>query len=144
MSKKIFIIEDDENILYGLQDHFTSDGYEVEISTAVEDIDELVSRLKKVKPDYIILDLLLPKIDGLEIVKKIRNDEETADIQVLIFTDLSEEDGKTRSIGLGINHYFLKSEMDISEFAEKVEHIIESRKAEAGETEEEENDLVME
>ncbi|HNX11169.1 MAG TPA: response regulator [bacterium] len=140
MAHKIFIIEDDESILYGLQEKFTSDGYEVEISSADEDIEELLSRVKKIQPNYVILDLLLPKHDGLEVLKRLRNDSELADTQVLIFTDLSDEDSKSRSIGLGANYYFLKSEMDIYEFADKVESIISEKRV----NDDDENDLVME
>ena len=125
MSKKIFIIEDDENILYGLQDRFTSDGYEVNISTAEEEVDELLARIKKAKPDFLTIDLLLPKIDGMEIIKRLKGDEDLADLEVIIFTDLSDEDGKARSVGLGVNHYFLKNEMDINEFADQAEEIME-------------------
>ncbi len=139
MTHKIFIIEDDENILYGLQEKFTSDGYEVEISDADEDIEELLARIKKIQPNYIILDLLLPKHDGLEILKRLKTDQELSESQVLIFTDLSDEDSKSRSIGLGANYYFLKSEMDIYEFSEKVESIITERRV----NDDDESNLVM-
>lgn len=145
MSKKIFIIEDEESILYGLQDHFTSDGYDVDISSADEELEDLISRIKKFKPNYVILDLVLPKLDGLEILKRIKNDDETADTQVLIFTDLSDEDSKTRSVGLGANFYFLKSEMDITEFADHVEKIMENKQvSDVSADDAEENDLVLE
>jgi DNA-binding response OmpR family regulator len=145
MSKKIFIIEDEEGILYGLQDHFTSDGYNVDISAADEELEDLLARIKKIKPDYVILDLVLPKLDGLEILKRIKGDDDTADAQVLIFTDLSDEDSKTRSVGLGANYYFLKSELDITEFADHVEKIIENKQVDdAAADDAEENDLVLE
>lgn len=145
MSKKVFIIEDEESILYGLQDHFTSDGYDVEISAADEELEDLLNRIKTVKPGYVILDLVLPKLDGLEILKRIKTDDETSDIQVLIFTDLSDEDSKTRSVGLGANYYFLKSELDIDEFVSHVEKIMENKQVEDDSADDaEENDLVLE
>ena len=145
MSKKIFIIEDEEGILYGLQDHFTSDGYDVEISAADEEMEDLLSRVKKFKPAYVILDLVLPKLDGAEILKRIKGDDETSDIQVLIFTDLSDEDSKTRSVGLGANYYFLKSEMDVTEFADNVEKIMENKQVSDNSADDaEDNDLVLE
>ncbi|MFA4942169.1 MAG: response regulator [Patescibacteria group bacterium] len=145
MSKRIFLIEDEESILYGLQDHFTSDGYDVDISAADEELEDLLGRIKKFKPAYVILDLVLPKLDGLEVLKRIKNDDETTDIQVLIFTDLSDQDSKTRSVGLGANYYFLKSEMDITEFADHVEKIIENKQVDdTSAADAEENDLVLE
>ncbi len=145
MSKKVFIIEDEESILYGLQDHFTSDGYDVEISAADEELEDLLNRIKATKPGYVILDLVLPKLDGLEILKRIKNDDETSDVQVLIFTDLSDEDSKTRSVGLGANYYFLKSELDVDEFVSHVEKIIENKQVDDSSADDaEENDLVLE
>jgi DNA-binding response OmpR family regulator len=147
MAKRIFIIEDDENILYGLQDRFTSDGYEVEISSADEDLDFLITRIKKNRPNFLILDILLPKMDGLEIIKTMKGDEDISEAQVLIFTDLSDEDGKTRSSDLGINHYFLKSEMDVNEFVDRAEIIMEGEtedEVERLEEDAEEDDIVLE
>ena len=72
MEKKIFIIEDDPNILYGLQDRFSSEGYEIETSNGDEDLDDLSKSVKKFHPDYLILDLILPKLDGFEIIKPVR------------------------------------------------------------------------
>ena len=147
MSNKIFLIEDDENILYGLQDRFTSSGYTIEISDASEEMDDLIKRVKEKNPDYVILDLVLPKLDGMEIIKRLKNDEESNNnLQILIFTDLSEEDCKSRSVGLGVNHYFLKSDLDVNEFADRVEEIIEGGSEEVKEAEEEDasEDLVLE
>ncbi len=146
MAQKIFIIEDDENILYGLQDRFTSDGYDVDISNADEEMDTLVTRIKEFNPGFVVLDLLLPKIEGLEVVKRIKNDDDLIDVQVLVFTDLSDEDSRSRSVGLGVNYYFLKSDLDVNEFADRVEGVIKGEQIEEiAEREEEEggDDLVM-
>jgi DNA-binding response OmpR family regulator len=147
MAKKIFIIEDDENILYGLQDRFTSDGYDIDISNAEEELDTIMSRIREFKPAYLVLDLILPKHDGLEIVKRVKSDEELGDVQVLVFTDLSNEDSRSRSVGLGVNYYFLKSDLDINEFADKVEGIISGEQIEeVAEMQDDEggDDLVLE
>ncbi|MEI7452127.1 MAG: response regulator [Candidatus Falkowbacteria bacterium] len=147
MAKKIFLIEDDENILYGLQDRFTSDGYDVDISNAEEELDTILARIREFKPAYLVLDLILPKHDGLEIVKRVKGDDELADVQVLVFTDLSNEDSRSRSVGLGVNYYFLKSDLDINEFADKVEGIISGEQIEeVAEMEDDEGgeDLVLE
>ena len=144
-SKKIFIVEDDANILYGLESQFTAADIDVEISEANEEIEELIKEIKDFDPDYIILDLILPKIDGFEVVKKIKSDDELSEKEIFIFTDLSDEDSKTRSVGLGANYYFLKSEMDITEFADHVEKIMENKQvSDISADDAEENDLVLE
>lgn len=129
-SKKVFIVEDDANILYGLEAQLTAADLEVELSEAEEDLEELISEIRDYDPDYIILDLILPKIDGFEVVKKIKEDDELREKEIFIFTDLSDEDSRSRSLELGADYFFFKEEFDTFEFAEKVIKIIgnQSRK----------------
>jgi len=123
-NKRIFIVEDDANILYGLESQFTADGYEVETSEGEEDMEELLERLKDFGAPHIILDLILPKLDGFEIIKKMKEDEELSDTQIFIFTDISDEDSRQRSLQLGADYIFFKEEFDTYEFTEKVKKII--------------------
>lgn len=126
-SKKIFIVEDDANILYGLESQFTAADIDVEISEANEEIEELLKEIKDFDPDYIILDLILPKIDGFEVVKRIKNDDELSEKEIFIFTDLSDEDSRSRSLELGADYVFFKEEFDTFEFAEKVKKIVANK-----------------
>lgn len=95
---KIFVIEDDLNILYGLRDIFTSNDFEVEISDSREDTEELISKIRKFKPDSVILDMVLPEIDGQDLIKRIKSDSSISDAEIFIFTDLSEADGRSINI----------------------------------------------
>lgn len=138
-TKKVFIVEDDANILYGLEAQLTAADLEVELSEAEEDLEELITEIRDYDPDYIILDLILPKIDGFEVVKRIKEDDELREKEIFIFTDLSDEDSRSRSLELGADYFFFKEEFDTFEFAEKVIKIIgnQSRKEE---TEDEDRD----
>ncbi|MDD3301446.1 MAG: response regulator [Patescibacteria group bacterium] len=127
MEKRIFVVEDDAALLYGLESHFSSEGFETETSMGDEDIDEIINKIKDFGTEYLILDLILPKNDGFEIVKKIKEDEELADLPIFIFTDLSDEDSKNRSLKMGIDYYFIKDEFETYEFAEKVVKIINNK-----------------
>ncbi len=141
--KNIFIVEDDLNILYGLSDIFSSNDYEVETSDSNEELEELLGRIRKFKPDIIILDLVLPKIDGAELMKRIKEDDVTSSAEIFIFTDLSEEDGRSRSIGLGANYYFMKNEFDIYTFSNKVMRIMGRESKLLEEESEDTDDLVL-
>ena len=125
--KKLFILEDDANILYGLEAQFTADNFEVETSEGEEDLDEILQKLKDFSPAYIILDLILPKLDGFEIIKKMKEDDELSEVQIFIFTDISDEDSRQRSLRLGADYIFFKEEFDTYEFAEKVKKIISNQ-----------------
>ena len=132
MSEKIYIIEDDANLLYGLQSRFSSEGYEVEITTGEETLEELVAYIKKNQFDYVILDLILPDLDGFELLEAIRAEDDLKDLSVFVFTDLSDEDSKHRSLELGADYYFIKTDFDINEFSEKVIRILNNKEKVGG------------
>lgn len=138
-TKKVFIVEDDANILYGLEAQLTAADLEVELSEAEEDLEELITEIRDYDPDYIILDLILPKIDGFEVVKRIKEDDELREKEIFIFTDLSDEDSRSRSLELGADYFFFKEEFDTFEFAEKVIKII-SNQSRKEETEDDDRD----
>lgn len=123
-NKKIFILEDDVSLLYGLEAQFSADEFVVESSEGEEELEELLDNIRSFSPDYMILDLILPKLDGFEIIKRIKEDEELSNLSIFIFTDLSDEDSKNRSLELGADYYFIKDDFDTYEFAEKVKKII--------------------
>lgn len=127
MKKKIFILEDDTDILYGLSAQLGADDFVVETSEGEEEAGILLDNIRDFAPDYVILDLILPKLDGFEILKSIKEDPELSDVPVIIFTDLSDEDGKQRSLGLGADQYFLKDEFDVYNFSQKIKKIIENQ-----------------
>lgn len=140
--KKIFIIEDDANLLYGLEAQFNNAGFVVELSEAdEEDEADLLSRLRKFNPDYIVLDLILPKIDGFELLKKIKSDEEISEKEVFIFTDLSDEDSRQRSLEMGADYVFFKEDFDTFSFSEKVIKIIKNEKKVGPSHDDDEDDL---
>lgn len=123
-NKRIFIVEDDADLLYGLEAQFTSDEFMVEMATGEEEIEELLTQMKDFDPAYVILDLILPKLDGFEIIKKMKADDELNDRQIFIFTDVSDEDSRQRSLDLGADYFFFKDDFDTFQFAEKVKKII--------------------
>lgn len=122
--KKIYIIEDDANLLYDLESQFAADDFEVETSYGNEEIDELIANLEEFHPDFIILDLILPKTDGFELIKKIKASGVLSYKPVFVFTDLSDEDSQARSIDLGADYIFFKNDFDAFEFSQKVKKII--------------------
>jgi DNA-binding response OmpR family regulator len=139
--KKIFIIEDDANILYGLEAQFSNSGLEVEVSEAEEESEELMDNLREFQPDFIVLDLILPKIDGFDIIKKLKADDELSDKQIFIFTDLSDEDSRQRSLEIGADYVFFKDDFDTFQFAEKVLKIIDNQEK-SGDGDDEEEQMI--
>ena len=127
MSKRIFIIEDDANISAGLQAKFSSDGYTVFASSGTENIQELKSKIKIAKTEYVILDIILPETDGFEVLYEIKADHDISKIPVFIFTSLADKDTKKKCETLGAAHVFIKGKLMLDDFVIKVKKIIDNR-----------------
>jgi len=127
MKKKLLIIEDDVNILYTLQAKFSVEGFDVEIFNQAYDITLMINKIKHYRPDYIILDVILPSIDGWDIIRKVNEDHELNNIPFIVFTNVSDKDNKAISSILGIKYYFVKQDLIIDEFVDKVRKIIINR-----------------
>lgn len=76
---------------------------------------EVMEELRKKKPDLLILDLVLPGKDGFEILKEIRADANLKDLVVVVASNLSQESDKEKIQHYGVAHYFVKSDISISE-----------------------------
>ncbi len=101
--KRILIIEDDAAILRGLKDNLEYESYEVQTAA---DGEEGYFLIKEKKPDLIILDLMLPKMNGYELCRKVRNEGVTTPI--LMLTARSEEMDRVHGLDLGADDYVTK------------------------------------
>lgn len=124
MSKKIFIVEDDVTLLSSLQAKFSVEGYDVIANNGAGDINDVIKLLKVSAPNFIILDLILPRIDGFELLGLIKANNTLAKIPVFIFSNLSDDDSKDKCQRLGAEQYFVKSEFNIDQFIAKIKKII--------------------
>lgn len=125
-SKKILIVEDDSNLLYGLQAKFRVEGFETIIDQGLSK-DEALEKITISKPDYIILDIILPKMNGLDLLKDIKSKPEISKIPVFIFTNLGDEDSRRQSEKLGAEFYLVKTDFNLDEFVAKFIKIITNR-----------------
>ena len=126
INNKILIIEDDANLLYGLQAKFRVAGFEVIIDEGADETQAL-EKIKIFKPSYIILDIILPKINGFDLLSKIKADSEISKIPVFIFTNLSDSDSRQKGKELGADFYILKNELNLDEFIDKFKKIIANK-----------------
>lgn len=128
MSKKLFIIEDDAVVLYTLRAKFSSNGFVVDIDNGSNSIAVLVNQLKNFKPSYIILDLMLPVIEGSDLLKVVKSDEDLKDVKVIIYTNMSDKDTKEQCEKFGADYFFVKSDFNnLDEFAEKICKLIKNK-----------------
>lgn len=127
MSKKIFIVEDDITLLSSLQAKFSVEGFDVIVHNGAGDVNDVVKLLKVSIPNFVILDLILPRIDGFELLGLIKANDVLAKIPVFIFSNLSDNDSKDKCQRLGAEQYFVKSEFNIDQFIEKIKKIIANK-----------------
>jgi len=103
MSKKILIIEDEENLVKGLKLNLADEGYEVD--WAPDGVEGLRKALQET-PDLIILDIMLPEMDGLEVCREIR--QKNIGIPILMLTAKGEEIDKVVGLEIGADDYITK------------------------------------
>jgi len=122
MAKIILIIEDD-NFLQGLEaTKLKKEGYEILGASNSVEAFKIIGENKKI--DLILLDLLLPEVDGFMILEKIRQDKAFLTIPVIVFSNLSEEKDIKRATKLGISEFMVKSNFTLDELAKKVKNLI--------------------
>jgi len=124
MSPKILIIEDDQRINKVYTAKLLIEG--IEVSTAL-DGEEGLRRIYDEKPDLILLDLMLPKKSGFEILKEIKKDEKIKDIPVLILSNLAQEKEIEEGLALGAQDYLVKTNYSIQQVMEKIKKALKGR-----------------
>ena len=102
----LLIIEDDKFVRDLYQHEFEKNGYNVVVA---EDGELALTAVKKAKFDGILLDIMIPKIDGLEVLKKIKADSNTKNIPVVILSNLGQDEIIRQSLQLGAKAYIVKS-----------------------------------
>jgi two-component system cell cycle response regulator len=101
----ILLADDDEALLNTLVCILKDRGHEV---VPVSDSTTLLTRLSDVSPDLLMLDIMMPKVDGLQILEQIKGDERWQDLPVLMISSMSPEDGTVKSLGLGASDFISK------------------------------------
>ena len=118
-SKYILVIDDSTTNVILLQAVLHGKGYEIATALSVKEANTIINRKK---PDLILLDLLMPRIDGFEFLKNLKNDMNTNNIPVIVVSALTDQDNVNRSMALGAND-FIKKPVDIQNLVEIVDSI---------------------
>jgi two-component system, OmpR family, alkaline phosphatase synthesis response regulator PhoP len=103
--KTILIVEDEEDILALLHFNLIKAGY---VANCVGSGDEALSAIRAHKPDLVLLDLMLPGLDGLEVCRLLRNEDSTKELPIIMLTARGEEEDVVRGLELGADDYITK------------------------------------
>lgn len=119
--KKILFVEDESALQKTFGERLSPEGYEV-ISALDGEIGLRLAKIKK--PDLILLDLILPKANGFEVLKELKEDKETKDIPVIVLTNLEGIGDVNKAIELGATTYLIKAQYSLEDLVEKIKKVL--------------------
>ena len=123
---RILIIEDDPYVQRFYRRVFAFQNYEVELASNGE---EGIEKAKILQPNLILLDIIMPGIDGLEVLKRLKTDSVTQTIHVLMLTNLGEEQTVARAMELGAEGVLIKANVSPEQLVTEVEKYIQKSSA---------------
>ncbi len=125
MKKIILIIEDEDLMVRMYTKLFSFEGFDVSSSTNGE---HGLKKAKEEKPDLIILDIMMPKMNGLEVLEALKSNPETAKIPVVILTNLGNDETLKQSLQLGAAGYLVKSQVTNESLVDEIKQYISDTK----------------
>jgi DNA-binding response OmpR family regulator len=117
--KKILLVEDDTALSGVYKSRLEMEGFNVR---EVDNGEKALSVAIEFKPDLILLDAMMPKISGFDVLDILRNTKETANIRIIMLTALSQPKDKERAEELGVDDYLVKSQVVIGDVVERVKY----------------------
>jgi len=122
--KSILIVDDDLTLREMYEERLKAEGFTVE---GAKDGEEAIQKAKADKPSVILLDIMMPKINGLDVLKMLKADDDTKEIPVIILTALIQDVDKTKGLTSGADDYVVKSETMPGEVIAKIHKAIEKK-----------------
>lgn len=116
-TKKILLVEDDDALASVYLTRLEAEGFNVKRAPNGE---EALATAVQYKPDLILLDVMMPKVSGFDVLDILRNTPETTNVKVIMLTALSQESDRQRAESLGVDDYLVKSQVVI---ADVIEHV---------------------
>ncbi len=117
--KKILLVEDDDGLANVYKMRLETEGFAVK---RVPNGEDALASAIEYKPDLIVLDVMMPKVSGFDVLDIIRNTPETANLKVVMLTALSQDSDKEKAEKLGADDYLVKSQVVIADVVERIKH----------------------
>ncbi len=119
---KIMVAEDDRLISASLCDALKGQGFE---AVAAYDGEETVAKAKEEKPDLMLLDIMMPKLDGISVLWELKANPDTAQMPVVVLTNMGDVDTISKIVEAGAVDYLLKSGQSIDDVVQKVRDVLQ-------------------
>ena len=121
LSKKILIVEDDELITQMYQASLATSQFELRIE---KDGSLGWQALQQYVPDLVILDMMMPKLNGIEVLTRLRGDARLQHVPVVIMSSLMDEGDRQRALSLGANEYWIKKDVNMTTFEAEINRVL--------------------
>lgn len=118
---KILIVEDDDFLRTLESEKFTKEGFEV-LNAASEE--QMKGILAQTVPQIILLDLMIPGIDGFQIVEQLKTNDATKQIPIIVFSNLSDDESVSKAKKAGANDFLVKSNFSLNDLIEKIKGLL--------------------
>lgn len=119
--KTILFIEDEPTLQKRVEQALSKEGYQIKNAL---DGETGLQMAKKIKPELILLDIILPKKNGFEVLEILKSDKETVNIPVIILTNLESSTDVDKALALGATTYLVKANYELGEIVEKIREIL--------------------
>jgi len=115
--KRILFVEDDDALASVYLVRLEAEGFEVQ---RVANGEDALAAAINFKPDLVLLDVMMPKVSGFDVLDILRNTPETANLKIIMLTALSQESDKKRAQDLGVDEYLVKSQVVIGDVIQRI------------------------
>ncbi|HSX29136.1 MAG TPA: response regulator [Candidatus Saccharimonadales bacterium] len=117
--KRILFVEDDDALAGVYLVRLQAEGFDVK---RVANGEDALAAAVSYKPDLVLLDVMMPKVSGFDVLDILRNTAETANLKIIMLTALSQEADRKRAESLGVDDYLVKSQVVISDVIDRIKH----------------------
>ncbi|HEY1074129.1 MAG TPA: response regulator [Patescibacteria group bacterium] len=124
IGKSVLIVDDDMTLREMYEEYLKASGYLV---VTAQDGEEGLAQAKQSKPTAILLDLMMPKMNGIEVLRRLKADEELKEIPVIVFTALIQDLEKQESFAAGASDYVVKTEVTPKSILTKIQELTTSK-----------------
>ena len=121
--KKILVAEDEVSLLKALNVQLLNSGFEVLSATTGRAALEV---MKKDKPDLVLLDIIMPEMNGFEVLQKKKSDPEIVHIPVIVLSNLGQDEDIKKAKELGARDFYIKASLSLEDLMKKVEELTQS------------------
>lgn len=115
--RRILLVEDDDALASVYLVRLQAEGFDVR---RVSNGEEALAAAISYRPELVLLDVMMPKVSGFDVLDILRNTPETANLKIIMLTALSQDNDKQRALALGVDDYLVKSQVVITDVIDRI------------------------